>query len=114
MDADAGIGRAGAAGDEAYARPAGHRSVGAGHEGGAAFLAAGDRLDRSGVMQCIEHWQEAFAGDGEDAVAALAYQAIDKQARGALGSGFIHYRSLAGSASRGNAILAPAGACRRR
>ena len=43
MDAAAGVGRAGAAGDEGDARAAGHLAVGVGHVGDAAFLPADDR-----------------------------------------------------------------------
>ena len=82
VDADAGVGRAGPAGDEAHARAARSSPVGAGHERRAAFLAAGDGLDRRAVAQRVEHRQEAFAGHGEDPVAALFDQAIDEQAGG--------------------------------
>src|SRR5690606_18659902 len=72
MDPDAGIGCTWAAGDEAYARPTRHRPIGAGHEGRAAFLPARHCLDGPGIMQGIEHREKTFAGNGEDAVAALA------------------------------------------
>src|SRR5690606_1517521 len=101
----AGIGRTRSASDEAYARPARHRSIGASHVRCAALLAASHRLNGTGIMEGVEHRQETLAGNGEDAVAALADKAIDEQVRGATESGFIHYRPLAGRASRGNAIL---------
>ena len=86
MDADAGVGRAGAAGDEGDARAAGHLAVGVGHVGDPAFLAADDGLDLRRVVQRVEHGEEALARHGEDAVAALDPELVDKDlAAGALG-----------------------------
>ena len=88
MDAGAGVGRAGAAGDEGDARAAGHLAVGVGHVGDAAFLPADDGVDLGRVVERVEHGEEAFARHGEDAVAALDLELVDEDAAaGALGHG---------------------------
>ena len=92
MDAGAGIGRARAARDEGDAGPPGHLAVGVGHVGDPAFLPADDGVDLGRVVERVEHGEEAFAGDGENAVAALDAKLVDKDlAAGALG----HVRPLA-------------------
>ena len=78
MDSAAGVGRAGAAGDEGDARPPGHLAVGVGHVGDPAFLPADDQVDLRRVMQRVEHGEEAFARHGENAVAALDLELVDK------------------------------------
>ena len=80
MDADGGVGRARAARDEGYARPMRQRAVSAGHERRAAFLPAGDDLDRGGVMQRVEHGQEALARHGEEPLAALRDELLHQDA----------------------------------
>ncbi len=80
MDADARVGRAGPARDEGDARPPGQRPVGAGHERRPALLPAGDEIDRGRVVERVEHGEEAFAGDVEDAVAALRGKVVDEDA----------------------------------
>ena len=83
----AGVGRARAAGDEGDAGAAGHLAVGVGHVGDPAFLAADDRVDLGRVMERVEHREEAFAGNGENAVAALDPELVDEDlAAGALWS----------------------------
>jgi hypothetical protein len=89
VHADRGIGGAGAAGDEADARLAGHFAVGVGHERGAAFLAVDDEAD-VGIMQGVEHVQIAFAGYAESGVYAVDLQGIDQNL--AAGAGWLrHY-----------------------
>ena len=78
MDPGRRIGRARAASDEGNAGLAGHLAVGVGHVADPAFLAADDRLDLRRVMQRVEHGEEAFARNGEDSVAALASELLDK------------------------------------
>ncbi len=78
MDAGRGIGRAGASRHEGDAGLAGHLAVGIGHIADPAFLAADDGLDFRRVMQCVEDGEEAFPGNGEDAVAALDPELLDK------------------------------------
>src|SRR5262249_32287005 len=88
MDPAAGVGRAGAAGDEGYAGTPGHLAVGVGHVGDPALLAADDGVDRRRVMERVEHREEAFARNGENAVAALDYELVDEDAAaGACGHG---------------------------
>src|SRR5262249_15618116 len=71
MNARAGIGRTGAAGDEGDTRAASHPAVRVGHISDPAFLAADDGLDLFHVVEGVEHREEALARHGEDAVAAL-------------------------------------------
>ena len=61
MDPAAGVGRAGPAGDEGDSRPPGHLAVGVGHIGDPAFLPAHDEVDVVGVVERVEHGEEAFA-----------------------------------------------------
>ena len=65
MDADRGVAGAGAAGHEQYAGLACQLAVGLGHEGGAAFLTAGDEANFGRVEQRIEHFEITLAGDAE-------------------------------------------------
>ena len=78
MDAAAGVGRARPAGDEGDARPPGHLAVGVGHVGDPALLPADDDVDFVRVMKRVEHRKEAFAGHGENAVAALDAKLVDE------------------------------------
>ena len=61
MDPAAGVGRAGAAGDEGDAGTPGHLAVGVGHVGDPAFLPADDDVDLGRVVERVEHGEEAFA-----------------------------------------------------
>jgi hypothetical protein len=79
MDANAGIGRAGATRYKANARLAGHRPIGTGHERCATFLAASDNIHSAAIVQCIQHWEKALARHRKDAVGTLFDQAIDQQ-----------------------------------
>ncbi|MNL15555.1 hypothetical protein D3C87_1365460 [compost metagenome] len=77
VHADAGVGGAGAARDKADAGLAGQLAIGLGHIGGAAFLAADDRLDRIGVLvERVDAGQIAFAGNHEYAARAMDAQLL--------------------------------------
>jgi len=78
VDADRGVGRAGAARDEADAGAAGQLAIGFGHVGGAAFLAADHELDRIlRVVERVEHGEIAFTGDAERDVRAVDFERVD-------------------------------------
>ena len=81
MDADAGVGRTGTARDESHPRPTRHCAVGTRHHRDAAFLAAGDEINRVLLPQRVEHLQEAFAGNGENPFASLLDKAVDEELR---------------------------------
>ena len=81
MHADRGIGGTGAAGGKGDAGPPGHGAVRRRHERRAALLPADHGLDgvvAALVMQGIEHGEEAFARHGENTVAALNAELVDK------------------------------------
>ena len=78
VHAGAGVGGAGSARDEADAGLAGHLAVGFGHDGGAAFLAADHQVDFRGVVQRVQHGEEALARHGEGAPGAVRLQAVDQ------------------------------------
>jgi hypothetical protein len=78
VDAGTGIGRAGAAGDEGNSGLAAHLAVGVGHITDPAFLAADDDVDFRRVVKRVEDGEEAFAGNSENAVAALDLELLDK------------------------------------
>jgi hypothetical protein len=59
--------------------PAGELAVGLGHEGGAAFLAAGDKPDLRRVVERVEHFEIALAGDAEGHLRAMRAQRRDHQ-----------------------------------
>ena len=80
MDAGRRIGGAGAAGDEGDAGAAGQLAVGFGHVGDAAFLPADRDIDLGRVVERVEDGEEAFAGHGEQAVAALDAELVDEKA----------------------------------
>jgi len=103
MNPDAGIGRARTARHKAHTRPAGHRPVGTGHEGGAAFLTADHGLDLGAVVQRIEHRQKALARNGEDTITTLRNEAIDEQAAAGHADLFSHFAILAPGPTTGNA-----------
>src|SRR5215213_10311976 len=98
MDARAGVRRAGATSDESNSGATRQLAVGIGHIGDAAFLSADEEVNVRGVVQRVEHGEEAFAGNGEDAVAALDLELVDEDAAaGALG----HGAALAARACKG-------------
>ena len=77
VHADAGVGGARTARDEADARLAGELAVGLGHVGGAAFLAAYDGFDGARVfVQRVDAGQIAFARDQEHAPRAVDAQLL--------------------------------------
>ena len=78
VDPRTGVGRARAAGDEGDAGTPGHLAVGVGHVSDPAFLAADGDVDFGRVVERVEHREEAFAGNGEDAVAALDAKLVDE------------------------------------
>src|SRR5687768_12319483 len=78
MDACAGVGCAGPAGNEGDAGPAGHLAVGVGHIADPTLLAADDGLDLRRVVQRVEHGEKTLAWNSEDAVAALDPELLDK------------------------------------
>src|SRR5690606_2349604 len=80
VQADGGVARARAAGHEGDAGPAGQLAVGLGHIGDAAFLPADDEIDPGRVVQRVERGEEALAGNGEDAIAALREELVDEDA----------------------------------
>ncbi len=82
MHADAGVRRAGTAGDESDAGPLRHRAVRTCHHRHAAFLPARHQIDRVLLAQSIEHLKEAFARHGENPLAALFDQAVDEELGG--------------------------------
>ena len=77
VDADARIGRPGAAGDEADAGPPGQLAVGFRHIGRAALLAAGDDADPvAHVEKRVEGRDIALARDAEDRIHAMGEQGV--------------------------------------
>ena len=94
VHADAGIGRARPAGDEADARSAAQLALCFGHEGRAALLAAGDEADAVAVLvKAVEHGQVTLAGHAEAGVDALRDQGFDQHV--ACGAG--HHRRVSGT-----------------
>jgi hypothetical protein len=76
MDANRGVRRAGASGDEAEAGLAGELAVGFGHEGRAAFVAGAHETEARGVMHGVEKREIAFARHAEAASRAEGEQAV--------------------------------------
>ncbi len=74
VDADRGVAGAGAAGHQQHPGLAGELAVGLGHERRAAFLAAGDEADLGRVVERVEHFEIAFAGDAEGDLDAVRAQ----------------------------------------
>ena len=75
--------RARAARHEADARPAAQLALRLGHEGRAAFLAAGDEADPVAVLvEAVEHRQKALARHAERGVDALLDQRLDQAVPG--------------------------------
>ncbi|MGC0388810.1 hypothetical protein ACVIU7_003897 [Bradyrhizobium liaoningense] len=97
VDAVAGIGRAGAAGDEADAGAAGQLAIGFRHHRSAAFGPAYHDVDRA-VMQRIERRQIALARHAGDALDALGDELIDQDLAPGAGVANGHVGSLETSA----------------
>ncbi len=84
MQADAGIGRARPAGDEADARPAGKLAVGFRHVGRPALLTADDVANRIALgIKRVEGCEIALAGDAEDGVGPVNAELVDQDLRAA-------------------------------
>ena len=80
VHADARVGRARAAGDEADAGAPAQLALRVGHERGAAFLPACDEAHAIGVlMKAVEHREVALARHAEGSVDALLDQAFDQR-----------------------------------
>ena len=79
MDADRGVARAGAAGHEQHAGLAGQLAVSLGHEGRAALLPAGHEADFGRVVERVEHFEIALAGDAERHLDAVRAQCRDDE-----------------------------------
>ena len=80
MDADRGIRRPRPARHKGYAGPSGQCPVCTGHMSDAALLPADYGLDFGRVVKRVENGKEALSGHGEDAVAALDDELVDKDA----------------------------------
>ena len=80
MDANGGVGGAGAARDERYAWAFRHLAVGLGHIGDAALLSADDEVDLGRIVQRVQGSEIALARHAEDAVASLGDQIVDEDA----------------------------------
>ena len=116
VDADRGVARARAAGDEADARPPAQLALRLGHEAGAALVAAGDEADALAVLvEAVEDGEEALAGHAERGVDALRDQRLDQ---GVAGRAEVSSRAEDATAApaRGAAAAPPASvptSCRR-
>ena len=84
VHADGGIGRTGAARDEADAGLARQLAIGLGHERRAAFLAVDDEADVR-VVQRVQHVEIAFARHAEGGVHAVDLERIDQDLAAAAG-----------------------------
>jgi hypothetical protein len=79
MNANHGIGRTRAPGDKADAWLAGNFSVGFGHVGYAAFLAAGYDLDLiSAIMQRVQRRKVTLSGHTEQAFRSMVDQPVNQ------------------------------------
>ena len=80
MHAHRGLGRAGAARDEAKARPVGELAVRLGHVGGARLVAAHDELHLvAHVVEAVQHREEALAGNAEREVGAVDHELVHEE-----------------------------------
>jgi len=92
VHADAGVGGARPARHETHPGPAAQLALRLGHEGRAAFLAAGDEADLLTVlMEAVQRGQVTLPGHAEAGVDALGDQRLHEgmagQSRGALRGG---------------------------
>ena len=78
VHADRRLRRPGPARDDGDARPAGELPVGVGHVRGAGLVAARDQPDR-GVVEAVEHREEALARDAEDRVRPVHGELVDEE-----------------------------------
>jgi hypothetical protein len=79
VDADRGVAGAGAPGHQQHAGSAGELAVSLGHERGAPFLAAGHQTDFRRIVERVEHFEKALAGDAEGHVDTMRAQRRDNQ-----------------------------------
>ena len=80
VDADAGMRRTGAAGDQADAGPTGQLAVGLRHVGRAALVPRGDEADAVAVrIEAVEQADVALAGDAERQVDAVDDQLVGEE-----------------------------------
>ena len=100
---DRGVAGAGSARHQQDARFAGQLAIGFRHECRAAFLAAGDQADLRRVVERVEHFQIALAGDAEGHLDAMRPQGRDDQLTAAL-QGKIRRHSLDPRRLTGGAI----------
>jgi hypothetical protein len=77
VDSDRGVARAGAARHQQHARRAGQFAIGLGHKRGAALLAAGDKMDFGRVVERVEDFKIALAGDAERHLDAVRLETAD-------------------------------------
>ena len=83
MQADAGIGGAGPAGDKTDAGATAQLALRFGHEGRSALLPAGNEADVLAVfVKAVEHSQVAFAGNAKTSVDTLGDQCFDQNMTG--------------------------------
>jgi hypothetical protein len=93
VDADRGVARAGAARHQQHAGLPGQLAVGLRHKRGAAFLAAGHKVDFGRVVERVEDFEIAFAGDAERHLDAMHLEAGDDELTAAqLGKICRHHR----------------------
>ena len=100
VNAGAGVGGAGAAGDEDDAGTPRELGVRLGHHGRAALLPRHHGVD-GGIAQGVEDGEIAFAGNAEDALHALFFQGIHEGLGGGSGDhlGFLRFGSRLGGAA---------------
>ena len=101
-----GVGRAGPAGDEADAGPAGQLAVGLRHHRGAALLAADRDGDRR-VVQRVEDREVALAGHAEEMVDAVHDELVDENRRPPGLRVFAHASPPQFGSARTSAYVAP-------
>lgn len=88
VDANGGIGRAGAARNEAHAGFASQFGVALGHEGGTALLPANHESKIISVaVQAVEHAEVALAGHAECGVDTVCDEGIGDQVATGTGGG---------------------------
>jgi len=79
VDTDRGVAGAGTAGHQQHAGLSGQLAVGLGHERGAALLAAGDEADLRRIVERVEHFEIALAGDAERHLDAMRPERRDDE-----------------------------------
>ena len=92
VDAGAGVGGTGAAGDHGDAGPSGELAPGCRHHRRAALLTADDEADLGRVVQRVQDLEIALARHAEDRVDALQAELVDEDP--APGPGFARHEAL--------------------